>query len=81
MVSFGPAQSRDKSRQAVSYTHLDVYKRQTGGTGRASGWACDVRKRMPYAVYDKVDFKDIIRTEGDLWARYLIRIDDILESL
>ena len=29
----------------------------TGGTGRASGWACDVRKRLPYGVYDKVDFK------------------------
>ena len=53
----------------------------TGGTGRASGWACDVRKRMPYAVYDKVDFKEIIRTEGDSWARYLIRMDEILESL
>ena len=36
---------------------------------------------MPYAVYDKVDFKEIIRTEGDSWARYLIRMDEILESL
>ena len=31
----------------------------TGGTGRASGWACDVRKRIPYGVYDKVDFKEV----------------------
>lgn len=53
----------------------------TGGTGRASGWACDVRKRMPYGVYDKVDFKEIVRTEGDSWARYLIRMDEIMESL
>lgn len=53
----------------------------TGGTGRASGWACDVRKRMPYSVYNKVDFKEIVRTEGDSWARYLIRMDEILESL
>ena len=37
----------------------------TGGTGRASGWACDVRKRHPYAAYDKVQFKEIVRTEGD----------------
>ena len=50
----------------------------TGGTGRASGWACDVRKRMPYGVYDKVDFKEIVRTEGDSWARYLIRMDEII---
>ena len=31
----------------------------TGGTGRASGWANDVRKHHPYAWYDKVDFKEI----------------------
>ncbi len=53
----------------------------TGGTGRASGWACDVRKRIPYAVYDKVDFKEIVRTEGDCLARYLVRMDEILESM
>ncbi|WP_300811726.1 NADH-quinone oxidoreductase subunit D [uncultured Bacteroides sp.] len=53
----------------------------TGGTGRASGWACDVRKRMPYAAYDKVQFKEIVRTEGDCFARYMVRMDEILESL
>lgn len=53
----------------------------TGGTGRASGWACDVRKRMPYGVYDKVDFKQIVYTEGDSWARYMVRMDEIMESL
>lgn len=53
----------------------------TGGTGRASGWACDVRKRMPYDIYDKVEFKEIIRTEGDSFARYMIRMDEIMESL
>lgn len=53
----------------------------TGGTGRASGWACDVRKRMPYGVYDKVDFKEIVRTEGDCWARYMVRMEEIMESL
>ena len=53
----------------------------TGGTGRASGWACDVRKRMPYAAYDKVDFKEILHTEGDSYARYRVRIEEIEESL
>ncbi|WP_300697864.1 NADH-quinone oxidoreductase subunit D [uncultured Bacteroides sp.] len=53
----------------------------TGGTGRASGWACDVRKRHPYGVYDKVDFKEIIYTEGDSWARYMVRMDEIMESM
>lgn len=53
----------------------------TGGTGRASGWHNDVRKRMPYAAYDKVEFKEIVRTEGDSFARLMIRMDEILESL
>ena len=53
----------------------------TGGTGRASGWACDVRKRMPYAAYDKVEFKEIVHTEGDCFARYMVRMEEILESL
>ena len=53
----------------------------TGGTGRASGWACDVRKRHPYAMYDKVDFKEIIRTEGDCFARYMVRLEEIVESM
>ncbi len=53
----------------------------TGGTGRASGWACDVRKRHPYAVYDKVDFKQIVKTEGDSFARYIVRLEEIIESM
>lgn len=53
----------------------------TGGTGRASGWACDVRKRHPYGVYDKVDFKEIVFTEGDCFARYMVRMKEIEESL
>ncbi|MDO4163250.1 MAG: NADH-quinone oxidoreductase subunit D [Bacteroides sp.] len=53
----------------------------TGGTGRASGWACDVRKRIPYGVYDKVDFKEIVYTEGDCFARVMVRMDEIMESL
>lgn len=53
----------------------------TGPTGRGSGWACDVRKVHPYGVYDKVDFKEIVRTEGDSFARYMVRMEEILESV
>jgi NADH-quinone oxidoreductase subunit C/D len=53
----------------------------TGPSGRASGWACDVRKRKPYAAYDKVQFKEAARTEGDSFARYLVRIEEIEQSL
>ena len=52
----------------------------TGGTGRASGWANDVRKHHPYALYDKVDFKEILYTEGDSMARYMVRMDEMMES-
>ena len=53
----------------------------TGGTGRASGWACDVRKRHPYGVYDKVDFKEIVLDNGDCFDRYMVRVKEIEESL
>ena len=52
-----------------------------GGTGRASGWACDVRKRHPYAMYGKVDFKEIVFNEGDCFARYMVRLKEIEESM
>jgi len=53
----------------------------TGPAGRGSGWACDVRKHKPYSLYDQVEFKEVIRTEGDSYARYLNRLEEIEESL
>lgn len=53
----------------------------TGPVGRASGLSCDLRKISPYAAYDKVKFNEIIRTEGDSMARYMNRLDEIVESL
>ena len=52
----------------------------TGGTGRATGWANDVRKRHPYAWYDRVNFKEITYTHCDSFDRYKVRMDEILES-
>ena len=70
MVGIGKLQTAD----AISYA-------VTGPAGRASSWSCDVRKHQPYALYDKVDFKEIIRNEGDSYARYMNRLDEIEESL
>jgi len=53
----------------------------TGPVGRGSGFACDVRKRRPYALYDKIDFKEILYTEGDTFARYKVRMDEMHESM
>ncbi len=53
----------------------------TGPSGRASGFACDVRKHHPYSAYDRVSFNEILRTEGDTYARYQARVDEMAESL
>lgn len=53
----------------------------TGPSGRASGWHCDVRKLRPYAIYDKVDFEEVIHTDGDVFQRYMVRMKEIEQSL
>jgi NADH-quinone oxidoreductase subunit D len=53
----------------------------TGPTGRASGFSCDVRKHEPYSAYDRIKFKEILHTEGDTFARYVSRIDEMWESM
>lgn len=53
----------------------------TGPSGRASGFACDVRKTAPYSAYDKVSFREILFEEGDTFSRYQARILEMWESL
>ncbi|MEI6696418.1 MAG: NADH-quinone oxidoreductase subunit D [Bacteroidota bacterium] len=53
----------------------------TGPSGRASGFACDVRKHHPYSAYGKVDFKEILYTKGDTFHRYKARVEEMWESL
>jgi NADH-quinone oxidoreductase subunit D len=53
----------------------------TGPSGRASGFACDVRKHQPYGVYDKVEFKEILGTAGDTFERYMMRMHEMRESM
>ena len=48
---------------------------------RGSGLAWDIRKVMPYEVYDNFDFSVFIGTYGDCYDRYLIRLYEIRESL
>ncbi|MCH5327938.1 MAG: NADH-quinone oxidoreductase subunit D [Coprobacter sp.] len=74
------AQQRMKGVGVLSYDDA-VNLGVTGPSGRGSGWACDVRKRTPYAAYDKVQFNEVLRTEGDTFARYMVRLDEIKESL
>jgi NADH-quinone oxidoreductase subunit D len=53
----------------------------SGPTARASGVSCDIRKLYPYEVYSQVDFKEPILTEGDTYARYLVRMYELRESI
>jgi len=53
----------------------------TGPSGRASGFSCDIRKIEPYSAYSKVNFKEILYTEGDTFHRYKARIDEMWESM
>ena len=52
----------------------------TGPSGRASGWACDMRKLFPYSIYGELDFEEVIATEGDSMARFKCRMREIEES-
>lgn len=52
----------------------------TGPSGRASGWACDMRKLQPYSIYPELDFEEIVATEGDSMARFHCRVREIEES-
>ncbi len=53
----------------------------TGPNIRASGVPFDLRRAHPYSVYPELDFDIPTRTEGDSLARYLLRTDEIKQSL
>jgi len=53
----------------------------TGPSGRGSGFHCDIRKIEPYSAYPFVEVNEVTLTEGDTYARYLVRIKEMWESL
>jgi NADH-quinone oxidoreductase subunit D len=53
----------------------------TGPALRGSGVAYDVRKAFPYSGYDQYEFNVPTRTEGDAYARFLVRLDEMEESI
>ncbi len=53
----------------------------TGAMLRGSGVAWDLRKSQPYEVYDKMDFDIPVGKTGDCYARYLVRMEEMRQSL
>ena len=53
----------------------------TGPVIRGSGIAWDLRKSQPYDVYDKMEFDIPIGKTGDCYSRYLVRVEEMRQSL
>jgi len=52
----------------------------TGPSARGSGVDWDLRRDMPYSSYDKFKFKVPVSKDGDVYARYLLRVQELRES-
>ncbi|ACZ37734.1 MAG: NADH dehydrogenase (quinone) subunit D [Sphaerobacter thermophilus] len=53
----------------------------TGACLRGSGVNYDVRKAQPYLLYDRIDFEVPLGTQGDVYDRYLVRMEEMRQSL
>jgi NADH-quinone oxidoreductase subunit D len=53
----------------------------SGPSLRGSGVDWDIRKKQPYSSYEKFDFKVVTRAEGDVYGRYLARVEEMRQSL
>jgi NADH-quinone oxidoreductase subunit D len=53
----------------------------SGPSLRSTGVDYDVRKYFPYSSYDEFEFDVPVRTEGDCYARYILRVAEIRESI
>jgi NADH-quinone oxidoreductase subunit D len=53
----------------------------SGPVARASGITTDVRKEAPYEVYDRMQFDVPVFTDGDCFARYQVRLEEMRQSV
>jgi NADH-quinone oxidoreductase subunit D/NADH-quinone oxidoreductase subunit C/D len=60
--------------QAIAYSVV-------GPVLRASGVPYDLRRAQPYSIYNRFDFDVAVRYHGDVYDRYLVRLDEMFQSL
>ena len=53
----------------------------TGPVARGSGVSCDTRKIYAYEGYENIEFDEILETAGDSFARYMVRIREMKQSI
>lgn len=53
----------------------------SGPAARGSGVSCDIRKIYPYEIYDKLQFDEVLETAGDSFARYMVRLREMQQSI
>jgi NADH-quinone oxidoreductase subunit C/D len=63
-------------------TAEDAIKYSAGGPLlRASGIPYDVRRAEPYSIYDRFEFDVVVRSNGDIYDRLMVRFDEIRQSI
>ena len=73
---------RDRTRNVGRISKQDaVAYSLVGPIARAAGVPYDVRKVFPYLGYETFEFDVPVRTEGDVYARYLVRVAEMRESV
>lgn len=73
-------QSRSKGVGYLSAEDAINYS-AAGPLLRGSGVAYDIRRAEPYSIYPELDFDVAVRPEGDMYARYMVRLDEMRESV
>jgi NADH-quinone oxidoreductase subunit D/NADH-quinone oxidoreductase subunit C/D len=58
-----------------------IYYGVTGPAATGSAVSCDVRKHFPYEIYQQLQFDEILETAGDSFARYMVRLREMNESI
>ncbi len=53
----------------------------TGPVARGSGVSSDIRKIYPYEIYSQLEFDEVLETAGDSFARYMVRIREMKQSI